>query len=359
MEISNENEKTELKPSNHNLKVKSEIKKTILKEKEKIIFFAVTFFFLILSMTIIIYLISNSKWSKKMSFNKKVFELNEQNKILEGKNNFIKNEYENLKNKGYSNNSKIVAISYGNNNFRVEVQFNKKSALEIAEVDEFYVYGPEDIEPEFKKKNEYILSNSKGNGYWLWKPYFILKTLKNKLNDGDYLIYSDAGILYINKAQLIIDFLKERKAEIYFYRLPFLEKYYTKRDAFILLGADSPFFTETGQFNAAFQVYKKSKFTEIFLEEYLNYAQDKRIITDDENIMGFPNYKGFTQHRHDQSILSILAKKYIQFNDNKMNIEIIKNNTELMPTIFCHYRRQHFDNYEEIIKFCKGMNANL
>ena len=222
-------------------------------------------------------------------------------------------------------------------------------------VDEFYAYTPGDIDEEFKEKNKDILSRGRGNGYWLWKPYFLYKTLKTKLKDGDYLIYSDAGILYIDKAQLIVDFLNERKAEMYFHRLPHLEKHYTKRDAFILLGADLPFFTETGQFNAAFQIYKKSRFTEIFLEEYLYYAQDKRIISDEPNTLGLENYEGFKAHRHDQSILSLLTKKYSQVNANKMNIDvnIVKNFTELMPTIFCHYRQMGFKDYEDLKKRCK------
>ena len=222
-------------------------------------------------------------------------------------------------------------------------------------VDEFYAYTPGDIDEEFKEKNKDILSRGSGNGYWLWKPYFLYKTLKTKLKDGDYLIYSDAGILYIDKAQLIVDFLNERKAEMYFHRLPHLEKHYTKRDAFILLGADLPFFTETGQFNAAFQIYKKSRFTEIFLEEYLYYAQDKRIISDDPNTLGLENYEGFIDHRHDQSILSLLTKKYSQVNANKMNIDvdIVKNFTELMPTIICHYRKMGFKDYEDLKNICK------
>ena len=364
MEITDESENTKLK-SNYNDKKDSNIKikkkRPVLKEKQKIIFDIIFCILFILLITIILYIIIKIISNQRFFFNEKIVTLNEQNNILETRNNFMEKEYENLKKRINSNKTKIVAISYGNNNFGVELQFNKKSALEVAEVDEFYEYGPKDIDSEFKKKNEYILSNSKGNGYWLWKPYFILKTLKNQLNDGDYLIYADAGILYIKKAQLVVDFLEEIKAEMYFHRLPYLEKYYTKRDAFILLGADLPFFTETGQFNSAFQVYKKSKFTEVFLEEYLYYSQDKRIITDDQNVMGFPNYDGFKQHRHDQSILSILTKKYSQVNANKMNVDVekIKNFTELMPTIFCHYRQQIYDNYEDLTKFCKKMTSNL
>ena len=255
----------------------------------------------------------------------------------------------------------IVCISYGDESFKQSLEYNGKSALEIAKADEFYGYTPEDIDPEFKAKNDYILSKGRGNGYWLWKPYFLYKTLTEKLNDGDYLIYSDAGIFYVDLAQKLVDFLNEKKAEMYFHRLPHLEKVYTKRDAFILMGVDGPFYAETGQFNAAFQVYRKSKFTEFFLGEYLYYAQDKRIITDDQNEMGTPNYEGFIDHRHDQSILSLLTKKYGQVNANKtnLNIDLIKNYQEVMPTIFCHHRRRGFTSYDELKSMCQNIKGDI
>ena len=45
---------------------------------------------------------------------------------------------------------KIVAISYGSEEYKQQLEWNKKSkksALEIAKVDEYYGYGPEDIDP--------------------------------------------------------------------------------------------------------------------------------------------------------------------------------------------------------------------
>lgn len=341
---------------------KNKSKLQLLKKHEKIsnyIFFSIIF---ILFVLIIIYIIYKIISTERNAFYKKILTLNEQKDIIETNNKIIKKEYENYKNQMvFYNKSKIVAISYGSNEFKNHLEYLQKSALEIAKVDEFYGYTPDDIDKDFKNKNSYILSQSRGNGYWLWKPYFIVKTFKNYLQDGDYLIYSDAGTFYTDRAQLLVDFLNERGAQMYLHRLPHLEKYYTKRDAFILLGADLPFFTETGQFNAAFQVYKKSKFTEIFLDEYLYYAQDKRIITDDENELGLPNYDGFIDHRHDQSVLSLLTKKYSQVNANKMNINvtIVKNFTELMPTIFYHYRRGSYKNYEDLKKHALEANKNI
>ena len=373
MEIYDENERTQLK--NHHYsdrkesrrKNKSKIKQIYNDNKNKKSFLClIVLIILFLIALFLIVFLFNNEFSKiiedqKDIYNKQILTLNEQKNILEKNNKMISEKYENLKiQANKTTKPKIVAISYGDNKYKKSLEYNGKSALEIAGVDEFYGYGPEDLDEEFKKKNNYILSGIKGNGYWLWKPYFIYKTLKTKLNDGDYLIYSDAGIAYIDKAQLIVNFINERKAEMYLHRLPHLEKHYTKRDAFILMGADLPFFAETGQFNAAFQIYKKSKFTEIFLEEYLYYAQDKRIITDDGNVMGLPNYDGFKAHRHDQSILSLLTKKYSQVNANKMNIDvnIVKNFTELMPTIFCHYRSAYFKDYEDMLNFCGARNKS-
>ena len=78
-----------------------------------------------------------------------------------------------------------------------------------------------------------------------------------------------------------------------------MKKKYSKRNAFILLDADSHIYTDTFQYMAGIQIYKKSKFTEMFLEKVLNYSTDKRIITDDPNTQGLTNYQGFIENRHD------------------------------------------------------------
>ena len=253
--------------------------------------------------------------------------------------------------------NKIVAISYGNDLYRRQLLINKKTALEVGKVDEYYSYGPNDIDKKFKERNKEILSRKRGNGYWLWKPYFILKTFKEKLDEGDYLIYTDAGILYNNSVHQIINFLNEHNYEMWMIRLEHIEKKYTKRDAFILLGADSQFYTDTNQYMAGIQIYRKSKFTEKFLEEVLYYSQDKRIITDDPNTLGFNNYKEFIENRHDQSILSILIKKYGQADSGRTNMEIktIKTQNNKMPFIFCIYRQLEFIDYNDIKEKCKNI----
>ena len=380
MDYYDENEEVDLKygesyherTSRKRIKNRKNIKKKVTTNR---IFWLVILFVSILCILIFVFkrILDNERYAyesmiQKMTEEQKILIKN--NSLLEKEKNYYQNlselyfdrinknmDVDDILNQKY----KIVAISYGSEQYDKQLEYNGKSALEIAKVNEFYGYKPKDIDHDFREKNKYILEKGRGNGYWLWKPYFLYKTLKEKLDYGDYLIYSDAAIMYVDSAQKLVDFLKEKKLDMYLHRLPHLERQYTKRDAFILLGVDQPFYAETGQFNAAFQIYRKTKFTEFFLEEYLYYAQDKRIITDDANELGVGNYDDFRDHRHDQSILSLLTKKYGQVNANKTNLDInlIKNYQEVMPTIFCHYRQRGVGSYEDLKEMCKDVRGNI
>lgn len=260
-----------------------------------------------------------------------------------------------VKNIKHYHNYKIVAISYADEKYIKQLKINKLTAFNIGKVDEYYSYKFDDIDLNFKKKNQDILFRERGNGYWLWKPYFILKTFKEKLKKGDYLIYTDAGIFYLDKVEKIIKYMISINEDIWFNRLDHMEKIYSKRDAFILLDADSPIYTDTYQYMAGIQIYKKSTFTEIFLEKLLKYSTDRRIITDDPNTQGLPNYKEFIENRHDQTVLSIFTKKFKFFNlnKNKTNVSDLNNmENNYMPNIFCIYRKIPFKSFYELRNKC-------
>ena len=65
------------------------------------------------------------------------------------------------------------------------------------------------------------------------------------MNEGDFFIYTDACVLYLNSTKQIIESLKKENLEMWMEKLSHIEKKYTKRDAFILMGADSLFYTNT------------------------------------------------------------------------------------------------------------------
>ena len=76
------------------------------------------------------------------------------------------------------------------------------------------------------------------------------------------------------------------------------------------MDCDSPHYAESRQRLSGFSLWRKSSMSIEFLNEYLEFARDERIVTDIDNQCGYPNYKDFKEHRHDQSIFSLLTKKY-------------------------------------------------
>ena len=165
----------------------------------------------------------------------------------------------------------------------------------------------------------------------------------------------------MNSTYLIIDFLKKKNAEMWMIKLIYKERFFSKRDAFILMGVDMPFYSETFQYMAGVQIYRKSKYTEKFLENLLFYSQDKRIILDTPNTQGVENYPGFIDNRHDQTVLSLLVKKYGEANSGNptLNPEEINNGKHiLMPNIFCIFRTLEFKNFDDLKEKCYKIIQN-
>lgn len=177
-------------------------------------------------------------------------------------------------------------------------------------INEINSYDFEDIKgTSFYKSHQEILDQPTGLGYWLWKPYIILETMK-KINDGDIVIYSDAGIEIIGALEPLINICRDEQPVVLFANSDLVNFGWTKRDCFILMDCDQERFWYSLQCDAAFSLFRKSDTAIRFLNEWLKYGADKRIITDMPNTCGRKNLPGFIQHRWDQSILSLLAKQY-------------------------------------------------
>jgi hypothetical protein len=210
---------------------------------------------------------------------------------------------------------KKVICSYGNEEYNKSLDLLEKTALEIGKVDQFFRYTQKWLKTtEFYIKNKYILDMPRGNGLWLWKPFIILETFK-MLEDGDIVLYSDAGLKIIDNLNLLFDITKSNKNDgKVIFRVPWvgakhIAKNWTKKDAFVLMNCDNEKYWNAPQTNGAVSLWVKNTKNEEFLKEWLKYIRDPRIVTDDPNMCG-PNYEGFKGHRHDQSALTILVTKY-------------------------------------------------
>lgn len=176
--------------------------------------------------------------------------------------------------------------------------------------DNIFAYTDKDIiNTDFFKENKEILELNRGAGYWLWKPYLILETLK-KMKDGDFLFYSDSGDLLLKGTKNFISrSVLEGKTKIISTSF-FIQKDYTKRDCFVFMNCDSDEYWNAYQVEAGIIGFVKNEENIAFIEEWLEYCKNKYILTDYPNACGFKNFDGFIDHRHDQSILTNLCTKY-------------------------------------------------
>jgi len=205
---------------------------------------------------------------------------------------------------------KKIHICYANNRYLNSQIECSESALKNG-FDESIRYSINDIDSDFLQSNSYTFMQKRGAGYWLWKPYLILKTLLT-LNEEDWLFYSDSGLIFVKNVWEYIDKIEEKlkiSEKVSSFAHCNTNNFWTKRDTFILMNCDEEKYTQGLHRTASFFLCKKNSYSVNFVKEWIKYAKDPRILTDLPNTQGMPNYPEFRDHRHDQSIMSLLAIK--------------------------------------------------
>ena len=199
-------------------------------------------------------------------------------------------------------------INFADSLFKKTQEFALKKAAKKGNFDFVKGYSPDDIEKEFYNQNKAVLNQKRGKGFWLWKPYFILKKLE-EMDNGDYLFYSDSGIFFVKSVDILIEEIEKSEQDVMGFELPLIESQWTKEELFKSMDCDQKHFRESNQIIGGFQLIKKSVFSVNFYNEFLKYACNELNITDKYNQKILQN-DDFIDHRHDQSIFSLLYKKY-------------------------------------------------
>jgi hypothetical protein len=201
-------------------------------------------------------------------------------------------------------------INYAHNGFLN----SQKEALDIATKFGFDVkgYNYNDIDSNFKNKNQHILSQKRGAGYWLWKPYVILNAL-NQINNGDYLVYMDSGAKLINNVDNFLRMI-DHKGMLNFSMVQKTSKW-TKGDCFYYLNKkNKDDFKNDNQMSATYLFFKKNETCVSFVSRWLDNCLIPGLIDDSANKV-MNNFNDFIDHRHDQAILSLMV-----YNEDMMYI---------------------------------------
>ncbi len=161
---------------------------------------------------------------------------------------------------------------------------------------------------EFKIKNSQHFQHKRGAGYWVWKPY-IIDLMMKKLNTNDFLIYLDSGIIIQKPVQELLSICSQNHG-IMLFTVPNLNnKEWIKRDAFIIMNCDNEKYYNSKHIVSNMVILKKNSYSVKFIKEWLRLIQNFQLVSDSKNIMGEENFMEFIEHRHCQSILTLLAAK--------------------------------------------------
>ena len=206
-------------------------------------------------------------------------------------------------------------ISFGNEKYKECVKRIEKEAQQFTLFQKIKVYQPDDLKdtPFWKAHGEFIQNNPTGYGYWIWKPYIVLRTLE-KMKDEDILVYADAGCTIHssgrNRFMNYLEIVRKSPFGILTFQLQHeLEKMYTKLDTlYHFRGHSNARICNTTQIIATAFVIRKCEHTMKIVQEWYKAASNYHLLDDSPSVL--PNDPIYKTHKHDQSLFSILVKKH-------------------------------------------------
>ena len=200
---------------------------------------------------------------------------------------------------------KLHIISFGNNPGYVRLSKDiVKRIQKRYPFSTYQVYTQDDLPADVKKICDQY---SRGYGYWLWKPFIILDSLKN-LDSETILFYVDGRTDFRSKS---IDWLDEfsniKDKSVAAWQMNHPEYMWTNSKIFEYFDQlHNKSTIESGQFAATFSVWRKSIDTLAIVEKWKEIMIINHTIVRDE-FLGLDSYD-FRENRHDQSVFSLLLK---------------------------------------------------
>lgn len=198
-------------------------------------------------------------------------------------------------------------INFADSNMTISQEKNAISALKYG-AQEVVRWNPGMIDPAFFEMNKDILTQPRGAGYWLWKPYIIYREMLT-MQDGDILVYSDSGIEFVDRLGHIIDRMKD---DFFFFSNGWPHHEWCKLDVIDAICPNKfdhhPEKENYEQIQASLQFYRVNNTTKRFVKEWLLWCQMPGFIDDSKSKI--QNYPTFAEHRHDQAILTCLALEW-------------------------------------------------
>lgn len=249
-------------------------------------------------------------------------------------------------------------ITYGDNKFKKSKGRLLNQAIDFG-FDFSKAYSFQDLSGEFIKHTSPFINFQRGGGYWIWKA-FILKDIFSQMSEGDVVVYLDAGCkINIEGKARFYEYLKildQNKGFLAFHLNDCFEYMYTNCITFDFFNVKrESIIYNSNMMVGGILMFKKNELTIRFIEEFYSLATKNPNIFTDQNSFSL-DYR-FIEHRHDQSILSILRKKYLinSIPDETCSVDW----NELKNTPFHAMRIKDVSFYKKVLNKIKVLFKNF
>eukprot|EP01084_Bolivina_argentea_P027339 50833_1 len=172
-----------------------------------------------------------------------------------------------------------------------------------------------------------------------WKPYIILDTMVNIANICDIICYADTGTRWVYSAARLFELTSLIKYGVMVFMhsivnwdsILLTERFWSKRDAMLLLGVDINDMYDTVQRKASFMCFQINPDSIHFVSEWLYHAMDRRIITDDVNVLNMANIENY----HGNSPINLHYNVIYGCEETKTDLNATPYATDNLTSIFC------------------------
>lgn len=185
---------------------------------------------------------------------------------------------------------------------------NSAWALEWG-ADAVYEYNYDMLPASFKAAHQDLFRYRRGGGYWIWKPFIVNHALTH--SGARLVVYCDSGSQVLQtKNEIEAGVRNVGFTCVRLDRPGYDNAYWTKRDAFLELNADTKEFHEMKQCTCTFfAVQTASVKVRSMLREWQQLMETRHHLVDDSPSEA-PELAVFREHRHSQSILTILIRQH-------------------------------------------------
>lgn len=209
--------------------------------------------------------------------------------------------------------SKKFFISYADDVYEDALVRITNQAKKSGFFDDVRDFRPQDLSSSFRRMYIDVFSRRRGGGYWIWKHEIIRRTL-DRMDWGDFLVYQDAGTTVNGEGLARFDeYMKianVSESGMLAWSWPGPESNWTTDKLFRAIGVyERKHFWHSTHVIATVFVFQKRQAVMEMIRMYSSLIRsDQLLITDDYS--NLTRRASFFEHRHDQSIFSLLLKCY-------------------------------------------------